>query len=52
MFQQIFAFLLRVFSARGGKTDIHQDGWGIAFFEGLGCRIFIDSKPAVGSPVC
>ncbi|MGL5060069.1 MAG: class II glutamine amidotransferase [Microcoleus sp.] len=44
-------FSFEGFSARGGKTDIHQDGWGIAFFEGLGCRMFLDSKPAVDSPV-
>lgn len=44
-------FSFEGFSARGGQTDIHQDGWGIAFFEGAGCRIFIDSKPAVASPV-
>ena len=26
------------FQARGGMTDEHQDGWGIAFFEGKGVR--------------
>ena len=44
-------FSFEGFSARGGKTDVHQDGWGIAFFEGLGCRLFIDSKSAVDSTV-
>ncbi|TAF56211.1 MAG: class II glutamine amidotransferase [Oscillatoriales cyanobacterium] len=44
-------FSFEGFSARGGRTDIHQDGWGIAFFEGLGCRLFIDSKPAIASPL-
>jgi predicted glutamine amidotransferase len=39
------------FCARGGQTDDHQDGWGIAFFEGAGCRLFIDEKPSVTSPV-
>jgi glutamine amidotransferase len=39
------------FSARGGKTDDHQDGWGIAFFDGKGCRIFLDSQASVSSPV-
>jgi predicted glutamine amidotransferase len=24
------------FQARGGATDVHSDGWGIAFFEGRG----------------
>lgn len=39
-------FSFEGFSARGGRTDEHQDGWGIAFFEGLGCRLFLDVKPA------
>jgi glutamine amidotransferase len=34
------------FSARGGGTDVHADGWGIAFFEGRGCRLFHDAEPA------
>lgn len=37
------------FSARGGGTDEHKDGWGIAFFEEQGVRHFIDDKPAVES---
>ncbi|AFZ22893.1 putative glutamine amidotransferase [Cylindrospermum stagnale PCC 7417] len=44
-------FSFEGFSARGGKTDDHRDGWGIAFFEGKGCRIFIDAKPSIASPV-
>lgn len=44
-------FSFEGFHARGGGTDHHADGWGIAFFEGPGCRMFIDSKPAVESPV-
>ncbi len=44
-------FSFEGFSARGGKTDAHHDGWGIAFFEGLGCRIFLDAKPSATSPV-
>lgn len=44
-------FSFEGFSARGGRTDEHHDGWGIAFFEGLGCRIFLDAKPAIASPV-
>ncbi|MCB1898213.1 class II glutamine amidotransferase [Cognatazoarcus halotolerans] len=39
------------FQARGGLTDIHRDGWGIAFFEGAGCRLFLDPKASVDSPV-
>jgi len=44
-------FSFQGFSARGGKTGHHQDGWGIAFFEGAGCRLFVDDKPSVTSPV-
>lgn len=44
-------FSFEGFHRRGGLTDHHADGWGIAFFEGLGCRVFMDSKPAVESPV-
>jgi glutamine amidotransferase len=39
------------FSARGGGTDVHADGWGIAFFEGRGCRMFHDPLPARTSTV-
>lgn len=39
------------FQARGGLTDHHSDGWGIAFFEGTGCRLFIDSRATIDSPV-
>lgn len=39
------------FHRRGGVTDKHTDGWGIAFYEGAGCRLFIDTKPASESPV-
>ena len=39
------------FAERGGRTDHHSDGWGIAFFEGLGLRHFVDHQPACESPV-
>jgi predicted glutamine amidotransferase len=39
------------FHFRGGKTDSHKDGWGIAFFEGPGVRLFIDAKSSVESPI-
>ena len=39
------------FQARGGATDIHRDGWGIAFFEGMGARVFLDPQPSCDSPV-
>jgi glutamine amidotransferase len=39
------------FQARGGATDVHGDGWGIAFFEGRGVRVFLDPQPSCRSPV-
>lgn len=39
------------FAQRGGRTDHHADGWGIAFFEGQGLRHFVDHQPACDSPV-
>lgn len=44
-------FSFEGFCARGGRTDEHRDGWGIAFFEGKGCQIFIDVKPSITSPI-
>lgn len=39
------------FARRGGLSDEHKDGWGIAFFEGRGVRLFVDHLPACDSPV-
>ena len=39
------------FATRGGGTDVHNDGWGIAFFEGAGVRHFVDYQAAVSSPI-
>jgi glutamine amidotransferase len=44
-------FSFEGFHARGGLTDHHKDGWGIAFFEERGCRVFLDAKATVESPV-
>ncbi len=44
-------FSFQGFRMRGGHTDEHKDGWGIAFFEGRGCRLFLDPKPSAHSPV-
>jgi predicted glutamine amidotransferase len=44
-------FSFEGFCARGGKTDEHRDGWGIAFFEERGCRLFLDDKPSIVSPI-
>ena len=39
------------FRKRGGATDIHTDGWGIAFFEGKGVRLFLDPEASAQSKV-
>ncbi len=39
------------FAARGGDTDHHADGFGVAFFESKACRVFIDNQPSCTSPV-
>lgn len=43
------------FRKRGGETDHHEDGFGIAFFEkndcGVGLRLFHDDKPSYSSAV-
>jgi len=44
-------FSFEGFRSRGGRTDVHRDGWGIAFFEGAGCRVFLDAQASVESPV-
>jgi glutamine amidotransferase len=36
---------------RGGRTGPHRDGWGIAFYEGRGCRTFHDPKPGYRSEI-
>ena len=44
-------FSFEGFARRGGDTDEHRDGWGIAFFEGKGCRTFMDVQPSADSVV-
>ncbi len=44
-------FSFEGFATRGGQTDEHRDGWGIAFFEDQGCRMFLDTLSAVTSPI-
>ncbi|MGB8517235.1 MAG: class II glutamine amidotransferase [Gallionella sp.] len=39
------------FQKRGGETDVHADGWGIAFFEGKAVRLFLDPQPSAHSPI-
>ncbi|TWI67622.1 glutamine amidotransferase [Pseudoduganella lurida] len=40
-----------VFAERGGRTDEHKDGWGIAFHSGKHCRLFTDHRAAIDSPL-
>jgi predicted glutamine amidotransferase len=46
-----FVFSLKGFCERGGNTDIHSDGWGVAFYEGKGLRQFHDVEAASTSPM-
>jgi predicted glutamine amidotransferase len=39
------------FATRAGRTGEHTDGFGIAFFEGPGVRLFVDNQAALTSPV-
>ena len=39
------------FSARGGATGEHVDGWGMALHEGDACRVFVDAGRACDSPL-
>lgn len=45
------SFSFEGFRRRAGLTDKHSDGFGIAFFEGKGARVFRDNKPAAFSPL-
>lgn len=47
----VTTFSFTGFSARGGLSSDHTDGWGIAFYDGKGCRIFQDDQPASVSPL-
>jgi glutamine amidotransferase len=38
-------------SARGGQTGDHADGWGMAFHDGDGCRVFLDAGRACDAPL-
>jgi glutamine amidotransferase len=42
-----FAGLMR----RGGGTGPHRDGWGVALYEGRGCRSFHDPQASVDSEI-
>ena len=38
-------------SSRGGRTGDHADGWGMAFHDGTGCRVFVDAGRACDAPL-
>lgn len=38
-------------SQRGGGTGPHQDGWGVAFYQGQGMSCFHDPNPSAQSPI-
>ena len=44
-------FSFHGFRLRGGETDEHADGWGIAFYEDRGCRLFLDYQASAKSPL-
>lgn len=44
-------FSFEGFRRRAGLTDCHSDGFGIAFFEGRGVRVFRDNRAACDSPI-
>ena len=46
-----FCFSFAGFRLRGGESDKHSDGWGLAIYEGRGLRIFTDNNPAAKSPL-
>jgi glutamine amidotransferase len=39
------------FAERGGRTDEHKDGWGIAFHDAAGCHLITDVLASSDSPV-
>jgi glutamine amidotransferase len=46
-----FNFSFKGFCKRGGETDVHADGWGVAFYQSEcgGIRQFHDDQPASAS---
>lgn len=45
----VTSFELAGFMRRGGDTDHHADGWGVAFIEPDNCAIFSDAQASVAS---
>ncbi|MEN3111673.1 class II glutamine amidotransferase [Uliginosibacterium paludis] len=45
------SFSLAGFIRRGGDTDEHADGWGLAMYEERRCRLTVDPQPSARSPL-
>ena len=45
------SFSFRGFAGRGGRTGEHKDGWGMAFNDAAGCRVFLDTGQACDAPL-
>jgi predicted glutamine amidotransferase len=46
-----FTFSFQGFCKRGGETDIHKDGWGLAFYQDEGLQQFHGTEAASSSPL-
>mmetsp|Transcript_23163 Transcript_23163/g.46148 ORF Transcript_23163/g.46148 Transcript_23163/m.46148 type:complete len:118 (+) Transcript_23163:159-512(+) len=46
-----FQFSFKGFTQRGGLTDVHADGWGLACYKGRGLMCFHDPTPSCTSPI-
>lgn len=42
-------FSFEIFARRGGDTGDHQDGWGVALYDGLDCHLMREPEPAAAS---
>lgn len=50
-FRHLQTAWVRGFKCRGGKTDVHSHGWGLAIYENRGVRTFHDPLPCSTSPL-
>jgi predicted glutamine amidotransferase len=46
-----FTFSFQGFCKRGGETDIHKDGWGLAYYQDGGLQQFHGTEAASSSPL-
>ena len=45
------AFSFTGLKTRGGRTAHHQDGWGLALYQGRAARVFLEPTAAANSPL-